>query len=465
MKARRKDLQGLRYRDGWNVGLWLDRYVPELPDPVGASEEQKEAARQHIETVAGAKAPAGYETAFERWAGQLPEEWRLRGRVVGRMVIGLGAKGVLETGLTLCRTWGVPKVPGSALKGVAAAAAGLLEGDEWRAPEPEEEREPNAYDTLFGTTDLAGAVVFHDGWWVPEETVPLVVDAITVHHPDYYQPVRPKAPSDFDAPNPVAFASVRGEYLLVVEPRDPETGRQWRQAAVELLAIGLAELGLGAKTNAGYGRLELVDYEAPALQAARAEEAEQLAQAAGEAAAAAAKRAKEEAKAVLRRKEEAERWRKAEADKARRDRLLDTLGRGNAQTAVPELLANEDAEQLRRDARAILDELTRDWLAAPGRRDRDWVRETFEAAGEELPEAGGGSGAGIKAFEDRIKGTGRDRVKLQALAKEVVEVSEWPPEAVAKLVEELTDRFGRTRDRDDRRWWRTMRSKLLQKAR
>jgi hypothetical protein len=55
-----------------------------------------------------------------------------------------------------------------------------------------------------------------------------------------------------DDPNPIGFLSVSGTYLIVVEG-DPD----WTGAAMELLQKGLVDLGIGAKTNAGYGRLNL----------------------------------------------------------------------------------------------------------------------------------------------------------------------------------------------------------------
>ena len=64
-----------------------------------------------------------------------------------------------------------------------------------------------------------------------------------------------------DSPTPIPFASVTGRYLVAVEG-DPA----WCDAAMKILGLGLAELGVGAKTNAGYGRMAL-DYEAKKEQA------------------------------------------------------------------------------------------------------------------------------------------------------------------------------------------------------
>jgi CRISPR-associated protein Cmr6 len=58
------------------------------------------------------------------------------------MIIGLGQKGPVEAGLALEHTWGIPMIPGSALKGLTMAAAHLLLNDEdqaWRKKAAEEE--------------------------------------------------------------------------------------------------------------------------------------------------------------------------------------------------------------------------------------------------------------------------------------------------------------------------------------
>jgi len=126
-----------------------------------------------------------------------------------------------------------------------------------------EDREKTYYDHLFGSTDERGAVTFFDAWWWPTSenaVIPIHQDVMTVHHQDYYQGKSECPPSDVDDPVPVAFASVTGSYLVGVEG-DPG----WCDVALRLLKLGLSELGIGAKTNAGYGRVRL-EYEAATRQ-------------------------------------------------------------------------------------------------------------------------------------------------------------------------------------------------------
>lgn len=259
MKCRRSVLAELSRPVSVHPGLWLDRFLKEQTETGGDGKGTGE-KQILIREVEGLPAPEGYREAAER------REQALRAigdvtfataRVEGRLAIGLGQKGTIEAGLALERTWGVPFLPGSALKGLAAAAAEkLVEDDGWRKPRAGDPATPGgeSYRELFGTTDDRGGVVFHDAWWVPEGTepkIPIHLDVMTVHHPEYYQKGT-APPRDTDSPVPVPFATVAGSYRVAVEGPG-----EWRDAALDLLEMGLAGLGLGAKTNAGYGRMKL----------------------------------------------------------------------------------------------------------------------------------------------------------------------------------------------------------------
>jgi len=264
--ARRAALADVKVRNDTHAGLWLDKYL-EAQTSEGdddRNDKAKGAKSELLAQVAGRKAPSGYREAFELRLSQAPAPGRVRlvgtATALGRVVVGLGQKGPAEIGITLEHTWGVPILPGSSLKGLAAAAAHLLHGGaEWSKPELDGSqpiaRTPNSFDWLFGTTEDRGAVDFLDAWWVPDDGFPLALDVMTPHHAEYYgapEKADPPPPSDMDSPNPVSFLTSTGKFKVVIEGA-PE----WVQAAWELLRVGLSELGIGAKTNAGYGRLEL----------------------------------------------------------------------------------------------------------------------------------------------------------------------------------------------------------------
>lgn len=262
MKSRRAVLSSVRRPAEAHVGLWIDKFVEQQPEKGGKNDDDAKAARgQHLRDAASLLWPAAYGRAFER-RQRLFEATPDCGASIlvtaeatakGRLVVGLGEESVLEVGIHLDHTWGVPVIPGSALKGLAAAAAHQLAEDEaWRKG-TEGKPAGESYATLFGSTDDQGKVAFLDAWWkpVPGEK-PVHLDVMTVHHADYYQGKKGASPSDTNSPNPVSFLSTTGTFAFAVEG-PPE----WCDAALKLLRHGFEHLGVGAKTNGGYGRMTL----------------------------------------------------------------------------------------------------------------------------------------------------------------------------------------------------------------
>lgn len=217
-----------------------------------------DAKRTLIRQVASNQTPVVYKSFLRRWQEALalmPDTEVRPAHGKGRLVMGLGGESILETGLTFHRTYGVPYLPGSALKGLAASyARQRLSLADW-GPTSE------AYRVLFGDTDASGYVTFHDAlpWLAPKGTtieapfseLKLHPDVMTVHHADYYMKgVKP--PADWDSPTPVPYLSFSGTFLIALSGPDA-----WRQTAFDILRLALAEYGIGAKTSSGYGRLAL----------------------------------------------------------------------------------------------------------------------------------------------------------------------------------------------------------------
>lgn len=244
--TRRNCLARERVRPTTNAGLWLDKFI----------KDQKtggDSRRALVQETAGISQPDFYSSWFDRWKKCL-EEYDAKCReaeVVGRMAIGLGEDSVLETSIALHRTLGVPYIPGTALKGVAASFAGQQLGNDWSAGAV-----GGAHSVMFGDTDSAGYVTFFDAMPLPSKSR-LFPDVITVHHEEYYQKGT-AAPADWDSPNPVPFLSANGKYLLALV--GPE---EWVEAAFDIFAHSLGTFGVGAKTSSGYGRIRL-DKQSPA---------------------------------------------------------------------------------------------------------------------------------------------------------------------------------------------------------
>jgi CRISPR-associated protein Cmr6 len=355
--ARRDALAALQPTGSTHAGLWLNRYL--------ADHEAAGAKQAHIDALLHPRppaAPAGYRRFFERWrqaVAALPPCTRLaRASVAGRMVVGLGAEAVLETSLCLHRTYGVPYIPGSALKGLAAAAAHrAVEDPAWRKGGREKDRD--SHRIAFGDTESAGYVTFHDALWWPEGELPLNLDVMTVHHSDYYLSGN-APPADWDNPVPVPFVSARGSYLLALT--GPE---EWADAALEILSDALATDGIGAKTAAGYGRMKVTPL-APAGAAAP-----------GDAKRGAGK--------------EAVRSSAPQGDLRAEERTAGTLSWepwarsihfGNAEHEVLRLLAALAEEDRGLAARHLVEQLKRKALLDPKRKDKQWVVKLLAAAQE-----------------------------------------------------------------------------------
>lgn len=248
-----------------NAGLWFDKYIEDQ----GGNDATKRGKhiRKLIDGVIELPPPDTYRAFYAQWEKTL-EGYGAKtrtGKVKGRMVVGLGDESVLETSITLHRTYGVPYIPGSALKGLAASYARHQLGDAWKEGN-------DAYTVVFGKTDDAGFITFFDAFYIPGSAMQgegnnkreqmLFPDVITVHHPGYYQN-NGNAPADWDSPNPVAFLSATGSYLIALaapELASPQR-EQWIERTFSILEHALATMGIGAKTSSGYGRITL---EAPA---------------------------------------------------------------------------------------------------------------------------------------------------------------------------------------------------------
>lgn len=209
-----------------------------------------------IQAMAGAEVAVAYTQAFQRWQRRtLEAPWRkvMRFRSEAPVACGLGEAFPGENGLALSHPWGMPLLPGSSLKGVVRAWCRMVYGAEV----------PKDLLDLTGTGGHAGAagiVDFLDAWVDPTDAgAPprFVAELATPHQAAYYKEGgtagRARAPDGFDGPNPVKFLSVSGTFRVVLEgPPD------WLELAAQVVQRALSEHGLGAKTRAGYGRLQRI---------------------------------------------------------------------------------------------------------------------------------------------------------------------------------------------------------------
>lgn len=259
--SRRTSLENVTFSKDVNAGLWLDKYFHSAKGNAADGQEE-EAKQRHFSEITTINCPADYEFFYKRWKGKIEEINARSVEIVidGRMIVGLGGASVLENSISIHRTYGVPYIPGSALKGLAAHFAHKHLGDEWR----DDAKYGNANGTtgalhklIFGSRDFAGFVVFYDALLCPETSnLPLHREIMTVHHQDYYQNGS-APPADWDSPVPIPFVSASGRYLLAVGA--PDGLDHLADKAIEILAQALKTEGIGAKTSSGYGRASLKD--------------------------------------------------------------------------------------------------------------------------------------------------------------------------------------------------------------
>jgi CRISPR-associated protein Cmr6 len=223
-------------------GLLLDRFIPVK---AGSESTSYYAPLQAVAQVDSAF-PA-YKLAYERWvasAKSIEHGVRIKGRVRGRMALGLGIESVTEIGCRLHHTYGVPVIPASSLKGALRAAVA--------PPEASPELSKGA-GFLFGTPDLRAFATVSDGWWIPEAGKSgLSVDIITSHHSSYYTGSSQAPPSDFDSPIPNHFLTISGSFAFLIHAPN----ESWKKFLEKVMRQLLGEQGLGAKRSSGYGRLD-----------------------------------------------------------------------------------------------------------------------------------------------------------------------------------------------------------------
>ncbi len=166
-----------------------------------------------------------------------------------RVAVGHGEDSVQDNSLTLHQSYGIPVWPGSGLKG-AAVAQGRARTDTddsvlrelFGSPRPDAPEHPARQ----------GSVVIFDA--LPVRAPRVVVDVLTPHVKPYYDQVNSDnpvttPPADYHNPVPVFFLAVERtpfRTVLIGPSADVDT-------VAGLIREAADDLGLGAKTSAGYG--------------------------------------------------------------------------------------------------------------------------------------------------------------------------------------------------------------------
>jgi CRISPR-associated protein Cmr6 len=222
----------LDHEDWWSLGKDLRSYV------LG----QMFCKEWH--SSAGAHALERMREYLKGEPGNVMDE--LTARVEGRLIVDQGRASTIETTLSFHHTLGIPRIPGSAVKGLVREA---MANDE-----PVER-----LDRLFGVDQRtssspakAGGIVFFDA--LPDEgRFRLDLDVLTPHFQGYYQGTDP--PADWHSPVPHTFLTVVDTRFVFNTVAAPTVSRSELDAVREALVDALEWSGVGGKRAAGYGRL------------------------------------------------------------------------------------------------------------------------------------------------------------------------------------------------------------------
>jgi len=194
-------------------------------------------------------------------------------KVSWRLIIGLGASHPQETSMTLHHTYGIPYIPGSAVKGITRHWIVLKFADDI-ARETKEDFEKiidkissaieSDYDInrqideinfkdildIFGTQKHEGKIIFFDAF--PIENIKLKTDIMNPHYPDYYTKNEP--PTDWQSPRPIKFLTIDSntKFQFYIAGKDKELLDKTKKLLIE----ALKNYGIGAKTSLGYGIFE-----------------------------------------------------------------------------------------------------------------------------------------------------------------------------------------------------------------
>lgn len=221
-----------------------------------------------------------------------------KAKTLTRMVVGLGQANSLEVGLSLHHLFGTPFIPASGVKGVCRSwletAVDQIDNTEIESENDDlilesskrifgsatKKQKKELRDLIAEKKDrfdraffdgIMGSVTFFDAFPTGNE-VELEIDVMTPHYTPYYASKGEVPPGDWFSPNPVKFLTVapNTEFMFALASESKED----LDLASDWLLKGITELGLGAKTNSGYGYFVIDETPEPEKIEIRTEEQE-----------------------------------------------------------------------------------------------------------------------------------------------------------------------------------------------
>jgi CRISPR-associated protein Cmr6 len=196
------------------------------------------------------------------------------GQLEGRLAINLADSLIQNAGICLDRLFGLPFIPGSAIKGVCRHAA----FEELSQAKGEEQQELfSLFCGVFGTADndftngelqrfrhllngraenQKGGVAFVPAYPVNEARI--VVDLTNVHYPDYYRTGRVEdLANERPQPNPFPAVEAGAQFAFCLVLNGVSNTPGLLESAARWLETAITVQGIGAKTASGYGWFSL----------------------------------------------------------------------------------------------------------------------------------------------------------------------------------------------------------------
>lgn len=241
-----------------NLGLWLNKQNRFIDS--GSEHDEKDAM---LKTLADFKLRGQhlecYQHAFKHWKQVFQQRSScdiFKVKSTSKILLGLGNASIHEFGVNLNHPWGVPYIPGSALKGVASSYLQKHGGEDWFR-DSKSSCKSRLQAEIFGGefetngSSYIGNVIFNDAWLEPTEDNLFQLDIINPHHQEYY--AEKNHPTGMESPIPVKLAALKAElsfHICLEGPQDQV------KLIKDVLISALSETGIGSKTAVGYGRFQ-----------------------------------------------------------------------------------------------------------------------------------------------------------------------------------------------------------------
>lgn len=200
------------------------------------------------------------------------------GKLNDKLVMGLGNVSTFETDITLHHTYGIPYIPGSAIKGVlrnyiiGEYSEKFDKSNCYEKPEKKAENN-DVFRSIFGGQDkdgksIQGNVIFMDAF--PKDKYEIALDVMTPHHKKYYEGVA--EPKDSEPPVPINFLVLKNCSFIfyiavkksIIENSDFKIkleklfkNNDLEKFIRDNLKQALNVHGIGAKTSVGYGYFDI----------------------------------------------------------------------------------------------------------------------------------------------------------------------------------------------------------------